>query len=352
MPIGERYGWGICGKYLLKELSEIADIRYIKDKNFERGMFDPIFKRFVDSLEHGYPENGNAPILQCISDINFEMGCNLGNPNVGYTFFELTNLKPEHIENAKKFDILVAGSTWCKEVLEGFGVPSRTIIQGVDKELFHPRPKQLFRDKFVVYSGGKFEYRKGQDIVLAAFKVLQDRHDDVMLICNWYNLWPSSMLTMENSHYIQYGFNPNQGFEDSMIELILRTGINPDRVVLDIPRPHPTMPYVYQNTDVGLFPNRCEGGTNLVFMEYMAMGKPAIASYSTGHKDLTGYKRIECPRERTIMFETGPQLWPEPDLEQTIELLEVAYQNGTLKYLPPKMPTWTDVAQEFYALVS
>ena len=43
---------------------------------------------------------------------------------------------------------------------------------------------------------------------------------------------------------------------------------------------------LYRNTDVGVFPNRCEGGTNLVLMEYMACGKPVIASCTSGHRDI------------------------------------------------------------------
>ena len=38
--------------------------------------------------------------------------------------------------------------------------------------------------------------------------------------------------------------------------------------------------------DVALFPNRCEGGTNLVAMEALASGVPTILSDNTGHKDL------------------------------------------------------------------
>ena len=356
MPIGERYGWGICGRYLLRELSELTEVNYIRKEKYERGLFDPVFTRWIDTLQNGVPDNDDHPIFQCIADSSFKMECEYGKPNMGYTFFEYPNLPTESIENAKKFDIMVAGSSWCKEVLEGYGVPSSTIIQGVDKNLFYPRDKELFKDRFVVYSGGKFEYRKGQDIVLAAFKVLQQRHKDVMLICNWYNLWPSSMKTMENSHHVPYRFNPNQNFEDCMKRLVTDMDIGLNNVVFDIPRPHLSLPFVYQNTDVGLFPNRCEGGTNLVFMEYMAMGKPAIASNSTGHKDLMGYHAIDCPETTTILFENGPQVWPEPDLDETIEALEAAYQRkndlSTDEGIGvPPLPTWAEVAQEFLNLI-
>jgi glycosyltransferase involved in cell wall biosynthesis len=43
---------------------------------------------------------------------------------------------------------------------------------------------------------------------------------------------------------------------------------------------------VIRNTDIGLFPNRCEGGTNLSLMEYMATGKPVVATTTSGHRDI------------------------------------------------------------------
>ena len=42
----------------------------------------------------------------------------------------------------------------------------------------------------MVFSGGKFELRKGQDVVIRAYRVLEDRHPDVMLVNAWFNPWP------------------------------------------------------------------------------------------------------------------------------------------------------------------
>ncbi len=281
------------------------------------------------------------------------MNHDAGKPNVGYTFFEMTKLPHHGVENAKKFDLMVAGSSWCEEMLQEHGIENTTtIIQGVDKNLFYPRPKEWFKDKFVVYSGGKFEFRKGQDLVIRAFKELQDKHDDVLLLCSWFNVWEASMVTMERSPHIDFRFIPELGFLDMMKKTVADAGIDLKKVIFDMPRSHPMMPYVYQNTDVGLFPNRCEGGTNLVLMEYMAMGKSAIMSDSTGHKDLINNGKISCPGTTKIQFECGWQEWPEPDLDETIDKLEAAYQRMDRRRIHYSLPTWAEVAQDFYALVS
>ena len=57
------------------------------------------------------------------------------------------------------------------------------------------------KDSFVIFSGGKFEFRKGQDIVIKAFRHLQDKYRDVNLITSWFNSWDFSFNTMSMSNY-------------------------------------------------------------------------------------------------------------------------------------------------------
>ncbi len=45
-----------------------------------------------------------------------------------------------------------------------------------------------FEGKFWVFSGGKLDFRKGQDIVLAAFKRFAENHKDAVLVTAWQNL--------------------------------------------------------------------------------------------------------------------------------------------------------------------
>ena len=47
-----------------------------------------------------------------------------------------------------------------------------------------------------------------------------------------------------------------------------------------------------KQADLAVFPNRCEGGTNLVAMEAIACGLPTVLSANSGHLDLM---RLGCP---------------------------------------------------------
>ncbi|MCC6398689.1 MAG: glycosyltransferase, partial [Bacteroidetes bacterium] len=80
-------------------------------------------------------------------------------------------------------------------------------------------------------------------------------------------------------------------------------------------------------------PNRCEGGTNLVLMEYMACGKPVIGAYNSGHRDiLTDRNSIPLRAMRSISVSHGGQpvaVWEEPQLEELIARLDWAYHHRT-----------------------
>jgi len=159
------------------------------------------------------------------------------------------------------------------------------LLQGIDPLLFHPGDEEPDDERFILFSGGKFELRKGQDLVLRAFKALQDKYPDLWLVNCWYNLWPESMRLMENSRHIRF-----EAREGSWQEVMRRTyelnGLDASRIVTcDLMAPE-LLPELYRRTHLGVFPNRCEGGTNLVLMEYMACGRPAIASYASGHTDV------------------------------------------------------------------
>jgi glycosyltransferase involved in cell wall biosynthesis len=371
LPTGSSHGWGVCGKYLTRELAALADVALITEPFDLKDIGDELDYALLKSklLANGAAAAApHSPVLQSIANTALaayrpELR---GQPTVGYTFFEDNLAIARYVPEARgRYDKVVAGSRWCEQFLRYYGLESvTTILQGVDRTIFHPveSGREYFRDAFVVFSGGKFEFRKGQDLVIRAFKVLQDRHPDVILVNAWHNFWSFSVNTMYASPYIR--FQPKGGEFTAMIQRVLSdNGIRLDRVVTLAPRPNPMMARIYRNTDVGLFPNRCEGGTNLVLMEYMACGKPAIASYSSGHKDIltaANSIRIESMKPLTIRGKAEDlALWDDPDLEETVERLEWAYQNrdalpaiGERAAHDMTALTWQAAAARFYEVLT
>jgi glycosyltransferase involved in cell wall biosynthesis len=144
-------------------------------------------------------------------------------------------------------------------------------------------------------------------------------------------MWPDTMRSMGISKHIKFEYK-GETWKNFMINLCMINGIE-GKKVLTIPiTPHNKLRELYLNYDIGLFPNRCEGGTNLVLMEYMACGKPVIASYNSGHKDiLTEHNSLQLKQMHEFkLYDNNKKLiadWEEPDLDEIIAKLEYAYFN-------------------------
>jgi glycosyltransferase involved in cell wall biosynthesis len=96
-------------------------------------------------------------------------------------------------------------------------------------------------------------------------------------------------------------------------------------------RDHLLLPPLYHATDLGIFPNRAEGGNNMVLMEYMACGNPALVSFNTGHTDIVRRQNAVLIESHTPMeIRTADEItsvWPDPSMTETINKLEWCYQN-------------------------
>jgi glycosyltransferase involved in cell wall biosynthesis len=309
---GSAYGWGICNRHLFEELSKLTRV-------------EPVYEAGSVKTEGTLPGHLFTPL----GDHHLEATTPLrGLFNHGYTFFE-NELDDSSVKNAAGLDTIFAGCSWCRDKLAERGIESTVLVQGVDPKIFQPI-ENLGRGKlFIVFSGGKFEYRKGQDIVLRAVQRLQRKYPDIVLINAWANRWVYSLETMKRSPHITYAFSGDT-WQEVMKRLYALNGIDDKRIV--------TMPLVSQIdlakachlSSIGVFPNRCEGGTNLVMMEYMACGKPVVASYATGHCDvlternaylLRKLKPLELKDEQGRVFAR----WVEPDLDELTAQIEHAY---------------------------
>jgi glycosyltransferase involved in cell wall biosynthesis len=260
-----------------------------------------------------------------------------GSPDVGVVFFESGTLSPDAVEAAGRLPLIITGSSWNQQVMARHGLTNTALcLQGVDRGLFHPAPvEKLFADRFVIFSGGKLEYRKGQDLVVAAYKIFQQRHPDALLLTAWANLWPDGMKMLARSPHVEGipAVRPDRSL--AVDSWLVQNGL-PASSFIDLGgMPNLQVPQVLRQADVGLFPNRCEGGTNLVAMEAMACGMPVILSNNTGHSDLIA-QDDDTPTCWSLDMQlplgdlTGDPFfadWGESALDEIVALLEKAYQD-------------------------
>ena len=128
------------------------------------------------------------------------------------------------------------------------------------------------------------ENRKGQDIVIAAFRRLLRHHPDALLIAAWGNVGHVGLSTIAASPHVQGA--PERGRADAIGPWLEANGVPRANVFLLPCVVNRQLPHLIKQADVAVFASRCEGGTNLMAMETLACGVPTLISANTGHLDL------------------------------------------------------------------
>jgi len=252
-----------------------------------------------------------------------------GHTTAAVIFFEDTNF-PTATAVAEEYTVIIAGSKWNAEVLRAVGIDNVAIvIQGIDRSAFHPAPRSgTLAGRFAVFSGGKLEYRKAQDLVLLAFRAFASRHREAVLVTAWHSPWPNVAVTLNRNSKL----TPIALDSEGKVDIATWTATNglPADQFIDVGSvPNHLMARVLRETDVALFPNRCEGGTNLVAMECMASGVPTIVSDNTGHKDLvaTGAPYVLNRQKPVAIPDLGTDGWGESEVDEIVEMLEQAWRD-------------------------
>lgn len=342
-PLSSFYGWGVYGLNLVQQWELDPEIEVVCTAPFSprQIQIDPLRRAalaqfFLRSQAvqaelakyAGRTMALNNPVLIALSgemraapdERNVAL---TGMPSIGMIFFE-SPLDDGAIARARNLPMIVTGSSWNEQVLRSHGVERvRTVLQGIDPAHFHPGPRLgLFPGRFVVFSGGKVEDRKAQDLVLAAFRIFAARHAEALLVTAWHSPFPQFAASVDRSgKAAPVAFKPDGSID--VAGWAAATGIAPSQF-LDLGAiPNTQMAPVLREMDVGLFPNRCEGGTNLVAMECMGCGVPVILAANSGQLDLI--RSDNCyPLERQAPL---PQMdgWGESDVDEIVARLEQVF---------------------------
>ncbi len=272
----------------------------------------------LHSLGNGFKENPSTQNIR-------------GRKNIAFSFFEESKFAPSSISKAKSWDYMLVGSTWNKRVCLAHGIINTAFVsQGVDTEHFAPAPRHgTPSGRFVVFSGGKLEYRKGQDLVLTAFRKFHERHPDSLLVTAWQNNWLDSAITIANSPLLTAAPEIDANGHIKIAEWAVANGV-PANAFIDLGWvSNARLPAILNEADIAIFPSRCEGGTNLSAMETMACGIPCILSSNTGHLDIIEDAKNCYPLLHQTTAETGPRSdWRNSDVDEIVDHLETAYQHA------------------------
>lgn len=339
-PMSSRTGWGVFGLNLALQLAarRINAIPFLEPLDLDltavqAAAIEPALRRGREAASLLPSDPGRVfacpyPVLHALGNGFTTTSVSRrieGAPDIGMVFMEDAAISDEIRRRAARYRLILAGSSWNAEILRAGGIDHvRACPQGVDIALFDPDgPARNFGGRFTVFSSGKLEYRKGQDIVIAAFRRLLEHDPDALLAAAWHNYWPDPEPWP--SPHIDGLPETGPDRRLRLTEWVVANGI-PERNFLDLGAPaNREMAAILRGASAGLFPNRAEGGTNLVAMEALAAGLPSVLSANTGHLDLLDAgnclaleQQGECKPFGSFTATDG---WGETDPEEAAEAL-------------------------------
>jgi glycosyltransferase involved in cell wall biosynthesis len=346
-PLTPYTGWGSYGIQLAKALLASGLARPVLTNRADRSPHcDLAWLMRLDELERysarliEYARANPTALVETNCRVVLEPMGNLVPPQrmqgahqVGVAFIERTTLDKRYREDLERFDLVITGAAWNQRLLEQVGYDRSVLIhQGVDACHFHPVPvPRLLRSSFVLFAGGKLEARKGQDVVIAAFKRLLTQCPDALLIACWGNIGNVGLDTIALSPHVEG--SPSNGDAESLYSWLLAQGLPQRNILVPSITANAQLAPLIKQADAAVFTSRCEGGTNLMAMETLACGIPTVLSANTGHLDLLhldlphalpvgeqGLGQVPAPITAGYGGDAGG-LWGETDPEELLETL-------------------------------
>jgi glycosyltransferase involved in cell wall biosynthesis len=264
-------GYGVAGYNIFKEIIKIhpsAALYPISTPEFTDEYIEKGLKNRLKLL--AFP----SVRMWHQNDVHTQIG---KGEHIGFPIFELTEFSEEEKLSMSHCDRLFVCSKWAKSIVNGsnFGyykadgrpkLPPKTHVVplGVDTQIFKPAPSRN-DDKTIFFNCGKWEVRKGHDVLLECFNAAFEPKDNVELwmMCDnpfigqmneqWKNLYKNSKLGNKIK------FIPRQETHEDVYNIMRRV-------------------------DCGVFPARAEGW-NLELLEMMACGKQVIATNYSAHTE-------------------------------------------------------------------
>lgn len=274
-PINQ-LGYGVAGLNILKALQKKAEVSL-----FVIGQPQVTNQADADAVRKGIQTSQDfdhyAPCIK-IWHQN-QMAERIGSGKfIGFPIFELDLFNNQEKHHLHSCEHLFVCSEWAKQVCLNnlhFGEHRVHVVPlGVDAELFPPAPVRQ-GDKTIFFNCGKWEVRKGHDILMKAFETVLGHGEDA-------ELW---MMCSNPFNSPEEDARWHQLYNHPKVKLIPRAETQAE------------VYNIMSQVDCGVFPSRGEGW-NLELLEMMSAGKHVIATNYAAHTEF-------CTKENSGLVEVS-----------------------------------------------
>lgn len=264
-PINQ-LGYGITGLNITKALSKITDVAlWVIGQPQLTNQEDA--DTISQCLKNAQLPDFTSPCIRIWHQHDMSQFVGRGQ-HIGFPIFELdkfSNIEKHHLSSLDKIFVC---SSWAKNViLNNINIAESNVVVvplGVDSDIFKPVESQ--HKNTIFFNCGKFEIRKGHDILVDIFNKAFNTNDSVEL---WLMCDNPFLNENETKEWHQKYYKSKLG---SKIKIIPR--LNTQQEVYNI----------MSQIDCGVFPSRAEGW-NLELLECMACGKNVITTNYSAHTE-------------------------------------------------------------------
>ena len=203
--------------------------------------------------------------------------------HIGFPIFELDEFNPIEKHQLGTLDYIFVCSHWAKNVVtSSINIDPEhvyVIPLGVDRDIFRYEPKEESQesDKTIFFTCGKWEIRKGHDVLVDVFNAAFEPEDNVEL---W--MMCQNPFLSPQDEVLWHKLYSNTKLGDK-IKFINR--LDTQEQVYNIIR----------DSDCGIFLARAEGW-NLELLEMMSCGKNVIATNYSAHTEF-------CNQENSLLID-------------------------------------------------
>jgi len=307
-------GYGVVGNNVVNSLiAQGVDVCL-----WPYGNIQPQYQPMVNNQINVDPD---APCLNIWHQ--FDLAKRVGNGKYfAWPFFELDKFTPQEKAHLKVPNTIIASSQWAVDIILD-QVPQQTVVKipcGVDSSIFKPSDTPRDENKpYTFFNIGKWEKRKGHDVLIRAFDKAFDISDDVLLV-----MMPHNPFLREHQ-------------KQAWVNMYSNAKLSSKVSILGPVPTHQHVARIINNCDCGVFPSRAEGW-NLELLESMACGKPVITTNNSAHTEFCDGVNaflIDTPEMEDAydgIFFDGHGQWAEFDIDQEDQLIE--YMRNCYKNRP------------------